>query len=224
MTEKYAPKEGDYIKMPGNKRYLPVPNRVQWFRGEHPDWTIHTSVYTLDWTEGYVVMRSEVLDDTGRLIASGMKHETRKGFADFVEKAETGAVGRALARAGYGTEDALDLEGNRFADAPIPQPERGERGSRFGSTAPTHAMTSAPASRTAEEEMLLDMILATGISKKRQTELANMVGIPVGRRATAAELKAILTLIETPQADGSAAAATVPEESPRLLRRRHRGR
>ena len=138
MTEKYTPNRDDYIRVQGNKQYLPVPNRVQWFRGEHPDWTIQTGVVELDWNAGYAIMRAEVIDDTGRLIASGIKTETRKGFGDFVEKAETGAVGRALARAGYGTEDALDLEGDRYADAPIEQPEqrRGAKASSPNAAAP----------------------------------------------------------------------------------------
>lgn len=125
MTEKYTPRADDYIRVQGNRQYLPVPNRVQWFRGEHPSWTIDTDVIRLEWEAGYVVMRAEVRNDEGRVIAAGTKTETRKGFADFVEKAETGAVGRALARAGYGTEDALDLEGDRYADAPIEQPGHG---------------------------------------------------------------------------------------------------
>lgn len=125
MTEKYTPRGDDYIRVQGNKQYLPVPNRVQWFRGEHPTWTIDTDIIRLEWEAGYVVMRAEVRDDENRIIAAGTKTETRKGFADFVEKAETGAVGRALARAGYGTEDALDLEGDRYADAPIEQPGHG---------------------------------------------------------------------------------------------------
>ena len=191
-TEKYTPQSGDYVKMPGNKQYLPVPARVQWFRGEHPDWSIITSVYNIDFDSGYAIMRAEVLDESGRIIASGMKAETRKGFGDFIEKAETGAVGRALARAGYGTEDALDLEGDRIADAPIGRPSQPER-SRSAPQRP------APAQRTPEEQMLLDMLLAVpGMSRERMSLLADAVGVPKGERASADQLRQMLDLIEQP--------------------------
>ena len=145
----YTPTREDYIRVQGGKQYLPVPSRVQWFRGEHPTWGIITSIVELDWTAGYAVMRAEVIDDDGRVVASGMKTETRKGFGDFVEKAETGAVGRALARAGYGTEDALDLEDDRFADAPIQQLRGGERAPaerRAGSKPATTRPAAVPSS------------------------------------------------------------------------------
>lgn len=48
--------------------------------------------------------------------------ETLEGFGDFIEKAETGAIGRALALVGFGTQfcaDELD-EGPRLADSPAP--------------------------------------------------------------------------------------------------------
>jgi hypothetical protein len=172
-----APQKGDYIKVQGNKQYLPVPQRVQWFRGDHPDWTIATSVVELQWTEGYAVMRAEVLDDTGRLISSGIKTETRKGFGDFVEKAETGAVGRALARAGYGTEDALDLDGDRFADAPIEQPERGERTPPAGRrAAASSATTPAPAQYRRQE--LAELLHEKGLGQADALRYAAIVGIP----------------------------------------------
>lgn len=197
-AEKYTPSKTDYIRVQGNKQYLPVPNRVQWFRGEHPSWTIHTSVVQLDFAAGYAVMRAEVLDDSGRLIASGMKTETRKGFSDFVEKAETGAVGRALARAGFGTEDALDLEGERYADTPIQQPERDRGGNR-----PSNPNAPAPASRSPEEQALLDEILAVpGMTYARMSLLADAVGVEKGSRASAEQLRAILARATTP--DGSA--------------------
>ena len=48
------------------------------------------------------------------------KKETEVGFPDYIEKAETGAVGRALAMCGYGTLQAPEFdEGERIADAPI---------------------------------------------------------------------------------------------------------
>lgn len=176
-----APQKGDYIKVQGNKQYLPVPARVQWFRGEHPDWTISTSVVELQWTEGYAVMRAEVLDDTGRLIASGMKTETRKGFGDFVEKAETGAVGRALARAGYGTEDALDLEGDRYADAPIEQPERGAGGATAQASSPSHAPAPVQPSRYRRGE-LAALMADKGLDTDAIEVYAAIVGIPKNER------------------------------------------
>jgi hypothetical protein len=53
--------------------------------------------------------------------ATATKRETKKDFSDHTEKAETSAVGRALAMLGYGTQFALsDLdEGNRLADSPL---------------------------------------------------------------------------------------------------------
>lgn len=179
-----VPAKGDFLKVQGNKQYLPVPARVQWFRGDHPLWTIGTSVVELNWAEGYAVMRAEVLDETGRLIASGMKTETRKGFGDFVEKAETGAVGRALARVGYGTEDALDLEGDRFADAPIQQPERAQPNvrqadSRSGGATPVQPAPASPQYRRAE---LAELMHEKHLDNDAVLRYAAVVGIPEDER------------------------------------------
>jgi hypothetical protein len=213
MTEKYAPSKGDYIRVQGNKQYLPVPQRVQWMRGEHPDWGIHTRVHALDWDVGYVIMRADVVDGNGHILGQGTKTETRKGFSDFVEKAETGAVGRALARAGYGTEDALDLEGDRFADAPIEKPERSERASSVRREDSKPATTSAPAPRTAEENALLDQIKEAAkrhnVGHTQQRLIADALGIPKGQHANADQLRAILERIEQP-------ASGVPTASPAL--------
>jgi hypothetical protein len=211
MSDRVTPSAGDYIRVQGNKQYLPVANRVQWFRGEHPTWTISTSVVELDWTNGYAVLRAEVLDDTGRLIASGMKTETRKGFGDFVEKAETGAVGRALARTGYGTEDALDLEGDRYADAPIEQPERGTRGAKASSPSGTPA--PAPVQRTPEEQELIGQLLEIpGMTIARASLLADAVGVPKGTNANADQLREMLArTLESPE-DASAHATPAAGE------------
>jgi hypothetical protein len=129
------PDRGDMITVRGGGLYLPVRRRVGWMRGlpePHPDWTIET--FEVKVVEGkfiagtkveggYARMGARVFDSDGRLIATGTKTEYSERFLDFVEKAETGAIGRALAVAGYGTEAAVDLdegyEQDRIADAPV---------------------------------------------------------------------------------------------------------
>ena len=98
--------------------YLPVAPRIAWFRKEHPDWSIVTkAVY---FANNAVIMKATVQDADGRTIATARKRETVNGFPDYVEKAETGAVGRALAMCGYGTLQAPEFdEGDRLADAPV---------------------------------------------------------------------------------------------------------
>lgn len=86
------------------KDYLDVPYRVLWMREEHSDWGIETSFLTL--TESVAIARATVKDATGTVLAQATKSETPTGFADYIEKAETGAVGRALAFCGYGTQFA----------------------------------------------------------------------------------------------------------------------
>lgn len=98
-----------FINLKG-KQYLPVAPRIAWFREEHPDWTIMT--YAVPELSGadYCTFAAEILDASGRLIAKAHKTEHEKHFADYREKAETGAIGRALALCGYGTLFAQELE------------------------------------------------------------------------------------------------------------------
>jgi hypothetical protein len=100
------------------KPYLQVAHRLVWFREEHPDWTIETELKT---EKDSAQARAVIKDASGRIMSTAHKFEDRAGFADFREKAETGAIGRALAMVGFGTQfcaDELD-EGERLADSPV---------------------------------------------------------------------------------------------------------
>lgn len=101
------------------KDYLQVAHRLVWFHEEHPDWSIETQFITL--TEQYAAAKATIKDASGRVMSTAHKTETVKDFpAGHGEKAETGAVGRALAMIGYGTQFAPDLdEGERIVDSPI---------------------------------------------------------------------------------------------------------
>jgi hypothetical protein len=103
------------------KPYLPVAERLIWFREEKPNWTIETEIKP---TDSSCLGAAWIKDESGRTIAMAHKFENKQGFADFIEKSETGAVGRALAMCGYGTQfcaDELD-EGERIVDAPANKP------------------------------------------------------------------------------------------------------
>jgi hypothetical protein len=130
----WTPTPDVFINLKG-KMYLPARRRVQWMRGEpvpHPDWTIDTEIVEhragkrvspMKVEDGYAIVRANIYDETGRLISTGLKSEYSENFMDYLEKAETGAVARAAALAGYGTESALDLDegvdGGRIADSPV---------------------------------------------------------------------------------------------------------
>ena len=98
--------------------YLPVAARIAWFRKDHTDWSIITK--TVQLANKAVIMKAIIKDANGRIIATARKKETEIGFPDYIEKAETGAVGRALAMCGYGTLQAPEFdEGERIADSPV---------------------------------------------------------------------------------------------------------
>jgi hypothetical protein len=102
-----------------DKPYLQVAHRIVWFREEHPDWTIETTPAEL--TKTSAIYRATIKNVEGRIIAMATKSETEQNFADFIEKAETGSIGRALAMCGYGTQFTADElnEGERIVDSPI---------------------------------------------------------------------------------------------------------
>lgn len=108
------------IRVQGGREYLPVAYRLVWFREEHPDWGIDTRPVSLESEKGLAVFQASIYNSEGRLMSSGTKMETARNFADYVEKAETGAIGRALGVLGYGTQFAPEFdEHDRLVDTPL---------------------------------------------------------------------------------------------------------
>lgn len=127
----------------GSKDYLPVQWRLVWFREQCPQGTIETEEVMVDldreveeevyvWNnekrrsekvikhaKGYARFRAIATDGKGGR-ATGTKSENGASFPDFIEKAETGSIGRALAALGYGTQFAPDFdEEHRIVDSPV---------------------------------------------------------------------------------------------------------
>ena len=106
------------MKLKG-KDYLQVAWRLVWFREDHPDFGINAEALSL--TDDHAIFKATITDPNGIQVSSGHGSESKKDFGDFIEKAETKAIGRALAMLGYGTQFAADEleEGERIVDSPI---------------------------------------------------------------------------------------------------------
>lgn len=111
-------------KQGGSSEYLDVRWRLVWFRSEHPDGVIATELVTHDLEQGFALFRASVsIPDGGSAVDYGS--ETRADFKDYVEKASTKALGRALAALGYGTQFANDFDTQEHAplsDSPVERP------------------------------------------------------------------------------------------------------
>lgn len=100
------------------KQYLQVMWRLVWFREERPLWNIDTHLEQL--TDTQAVFSAKIYDESGAQKAAGYGSESVKDFKDFIEKAETKAIGRALAMLGYGTQFAPEFDlGEQLVDSPI---------------------------------------------------------------------------------------------------------
>ena len=114
----------DVSKNNSGRWYLPVDARLMWMRAEHPEWGISTDMILFDDNNLHrAIFKATITDESGRVIATATKQEDLSGFGDYMEKAETGAVGRALGMCGYGTQFMLDEldERDRIVDTPQTQ-------------------------------------------------------------------------------------------------------
>lgn len=91
------------------KDYVLVNERVRAFRMLFPEGTITTNILSLE--GGVVTMKADVLDENGRLMASGLAQEKEGSNyinkTSFIENCETSAVGRALGFLGIGVDNAI---------------------------------------------------------------------------------------------------------------------
>jgi len=118
----------EHLRKLKGQDYLDVKWRLMWLREDYPDARITTELVRLDLEERLAVFRAEVsIPDKGS--ATGFGSETEKDFPlGWVEKAETKAIGRALAALGFGTQFAVELdEGDRVVDSPVSRPQQAPR-------------------------------------------------------------------------------------------------
>lgn len=86
------------------KEYQTVALRVKNFREVHPDWELSTEIIKAD--DKVVIMQARIYNQDGKCISTGHAEEFRTSSqinsTSALENAETSAIGRALAAAGWG--------------------------------------------------------------------------------------------------------------------------
>jgi hypothetical protein len=177
MSDTFNPREHliSLKNRQGATEYLPVQWRLVWFRQECPNGTIETELVHLDleketeeeafvWNsekrrsekvvksaKGIAIFKATVRDGKGG-VATGTKMEKAASFGDYLEKAETGSIGRALAALGYGTQFAPELnEEHRIVDSPVDFANNGSSSVSNGSGAVANGSNGNGAQATAVE-------------------------------------------------------------------------
>ena len=127
------------------RAYLEVKWRLLWLRTEHPDALLRTEL--VEHRDGFALFKATASLPSGGE-ATGWGSETVEEFQDYLEAAETKALGRALAALGYGTQFCQDFssspaEPEPVADAPVGgTPENADR-KRLKSVTATEAQVNA---------------------------------------------------------------------------------
>src|SRR5215212_10290184 len=153
----------------GGADYLDVKWRLLWLRKEHPDAEIVTELVQHD--PQMAIFKATVTVPTGGK-ATGYGSETASDFPDFIEKAETKAIGRALNALGYGAQSGefqrpddpmpdrpAAQQGHQESPAarPVALPRRDERPanlSRARNEPPGETPAVTPAPAVADQELV----------------------------------------------------------------------
>ena len=144
-----------------NHVYLDVKWRLIWFRSVYPDGFIQT--VEAEVTEIFARIEAVAFDKDpaqgGKKLGMGRRCVASCDFKDYVEKAETQAIGRALAVAGFGTQFCEEFdEDDILADSPI-EAKQVKPHSAAASAPPVAIQAAAPeaqASTRAPEKPMVD--------------------------------------------------------------------
>jgi hypothetical protein len=109
-----------YLSRISGSDYLEVKWRLVWLRDRHPDAEISTELVAHE--DQTALFRARVTLPTGGS-ATGWGSESAGDFRDYLEKAETKAMGRALAALGFGTQFCADHENGAPGAEEAPAPE-----------------------------------------------------------------------------------------------------
>lgn len=119
-----------FLRKLSGKDYLEVKWRLLWLRTEQPDAIVETELHAMQ--DDFALFKARV-SIPGCGSATGWGSETKQDFGDFIEKAETKALGRALAALGFGTQFCDDHvfdpeDRGKVVDSPVERPGGNHQG------------------------------------------------------------------------------------------------
>ena len=124
-TVKYTNRKTGEVR---EAKILDTAPRVAWFRSDYPidtGWQIVTDIVQHD--DQGALLKTSIISPAGIVVATAYRQVLKTAFDNYLEKAETQSVGRALERCGYGCAYALSLE---------PDEGEGENDNAGGTVAP----------------------------------------------------------------------------------------
>ena len=120
MSEAVPFEPARYLTRVNGSDYLEVKWRLVWLRDRHPEATLETEL--VSHADNTAIFRAKIVIPDGG-VATGWGSEAAGDFRDYLEKAETKAIGRALAALGFGTQFCPDFEfgavAGRVVDSPV---------------------------------------------------------------------------------------------------------
>lgn len=108
-----------YLTKVGSSDYLEVKWRLVWLREVHPEAIVETDL--VSHTDQMAIFRARVTIP-GAGSATGYGSEGYDDFREYIEKAETKAIGRALAALGFGTQFCPDFDFGAASGALVDSP------------------------------------------------------------------------------------------------------
>lgn len=126
LTHKKKQRDGSYVEV--STEYTTVKERVKAFHGERNGTQIHVETWPVSEDDNFVTMGAKVTTPAGTFTghARSNKRASHIEGESPLEVAETSAVGRALAFAGYGIDESIasadEVKAAKLHTTPKPSP------------------------------------------------------------------------------------------------------
>jgi hypothetical protein len=150
-----------FITRVSGQDYLEVKWRLLWLRTYDPKAVVTTELVSHQ--NSTAVFKANIILSEGGA-STGWGSETYDDFRDYLEKAETKAIGRALAALGFGTQFTPDFDfgadQGRVVDAPVRPPQQRQ-------PQQNQSVSVAPQQRPASVNGSMGMNSANGITERQ---------------------------------------------------------